>query len=201
MLVVTCAKLVFGAPGLFAFAEVTLALSRFEASLSSEGMMNGEIVPSGRSGDVIDPEFDCECLWPERIVLILLAFDTVCPCLAMDANETLTMDGFSGLFGIIPPPAPAMITDATPPNVAMPGLTALSVPCLDIGDSGMLAIPGGVVGIGTGLVAAPGAINMLERFTPVSPGEYEVNVTPRLSGIPLISGLVNSLSITSLRPK
>ena len=71
VLVATYAKLAFGVPIPFGFAAADVTLVLFgstEVSLSSEGMMNGEIIPSGNSVpapvDVTDPEFDCECPCP-----------------------------------------------------------------------------------------------------------------------------------------
>ena len=60
MLVGTYTRFVFGVPLTFIFAEVTLVLLGFEVSLFSEGMMNGKIVPSGRSVDATNLEVDCK---------------------------------------------------------------------------------------------------------------------------------------------
>ena len=60
MLVGKYTRFVFGAPLTFTFAEVTLVLLGFELLLFSEGMMNGKIVPSGRSVDVTNLEVDCK---------------------------------------------------------------------------------------------------------------------------------------------
>ena len=59
MLVGTYAKVVFGVPITFTFVEVTLVRFGFEVSLSFEGMMNGDIAPSGRLVDVTSSEISC----------------------------------------------------------------------------------------------------------------------------------------------
>ena len=60
MLVGTYTRFVFDVPLTFTFAEVTLVVLGFKVSLFPEGMMNGKIVPSGRSVDVTNLEVDCK---------------------------------------------------------------------------------------------------------------------------------------------
>ena len=129
---------------------------------------------------------------------MFLVLDTVFPYPALDASK---IDGFGRLFGIIPPVPLATSVGSLPLNVAVPEFTTASVPCLERDITAMLTLPCVAACIGDGFVAVPRATNLLKLSKPVSLGKCEVNATPRPSGTPLISGLVSSLSTTSLRPK
>ena len=131
-------------------------------------------------------------------MLIFLVLDTVFPYPALDASK---IDGFGRLFEIIPPVPLATSVGSLPVNVAVPEFTTASVPCPERDITAMLTLPCVAACIGDGFVAVPRAINLLELSKPVSLGECEVNAVPRPSGTLLISGLVSSLSTTSLRPK